>query len=190
MHETRILNREAAGAFGCQLDESSEGVVRVVMTGELDLATAPDLKRALHRAHARGRLMVLDLRNVSFCDSTGLELIVRANQQAREEGRRLVIVRGPEQIQRLFALTGVEEQLEIVEDPSMATEESSEPIARRASMTGVASAAGTRPDGHFKAPASRTRSAFSVSRPAALPLLRRAGPTSYPSDSDGERRAL
>ncbi len=129
MHETRILNRDDVGAFGCQLDQSSEGVVRVVAAGELDLATAPALERALHRAHARGRLIVLDLRGVSFCGSTGLHLIVRANHQARGEGRRLVIVRGPEQVQRLFALTGVEEQLEIVQDPSMATEEPSESIA-------------------------------------------------------------
>ncbi len=127
MPEMRILNGEAVGAFGCQLEQSPDGVVRVVVTGELDLATAPALERALQRAHVRGRLIALDLRGVSFCDSTGLHLSVRANQRARDEGRRLVIVRGPEQLKRLFALTGIAKQLEIVEDPPTATEESREP---------------------------------------------------------------
>ncbi len=133
MPEMRILNGEAVGAFGCQLEQSPDGVVRVVVTGELDLATAPALERAVHHAHAGGRLMVLDLRGVSFCDSTGLHLILRASRRARDEGRRLVIVRGSEQVQRLFALTGVDEQLEIVEDAAMATEESGEPelVAQR-----------------------------------------------------------
>jgi anti-sigma B factor antagonist len=101
--------------------------VRVVVTGELDLATAPALDHALHDARARGRLVVLDLSGVSFCDSSGLHVIVRANQRARHEHRRLVIVRGSEQVQRLFALTGVDKQLEIVEDPALATEQPSEP---------------------------------------------------------------
>jgi anti-sigma B factor antagonist len=133
MPESGVPNEEALPGFRCLLDQSSGSVVRVVVTGELDLVTAAALERALHHAHAGGRLIVLDLGGVSFCDSTGLHLIVRANQRARDEGRRLVIVCGSKQVQRLFALTGVDEQLEIVEDAAMATEQSAEPklVARR-----------------------------------------------------------
>jgi len=116
MSDARFFNSAVPGGFRCKLDESAPGVARVVVTGELDLATGPALERKLHDALVRARLIVLDLRGVSFCDSTGLHLILRADERARAEGRGLVIVRGSQQVQRLFALTCVDRHLEIVDD--------------------------------------------------------------------------
>jgi hypothetical protein len=43
---------------------------------------------------------------------------VTADERARDAGRRVVIVRGPEPVQRVFAITRLEERLEMVDDAS------------------------------------------------------------------------
>jgi anti-anti-sigma factor len=60
--------------------------------------------------------VVVDLSKLTFLDSTGLRCIVTADERAREEGRRVVIVRGPDPVQRVFAITRLEERLEMVDD--------------------------------------------------------------------------
>jgi anti-sigma B factor antagonist len=51
-------------------------------------------------------------------DSTGLRLIVSADARAREQGRRLAVVRGPEAVQRIFRVTRLEDRLDMVDDPA------------------------------------------------------------------------
>jgi anti-sigma B factor antagonist len=60
--------------------------------------------------------LVVDLSKLTFLDSTGLRCIVTADERARAEGRRIVIVRGPDAVQRVFAITRLEERLEMVDD--------------------------------------------------------------------------
>jgi hypothetical protein len=65
------------------------------------------------------RLIALDLRDVTFIDSSGLHLIVDASTRARQVGRRLVLLRGSPNVDRLLALTGTTTVVEIAEvDPS------------------------------------------------------------------------
>jgi anti-sigma B factor antagonist len=64
--------------------------------------------------------LVVDLSKLTFLDSTGLRCIVTADERAREDGRRIVIVRGPDAVQRVFALTRLAERLEIVDDAGAA----------------------------------------------------------------------
>jgi anti-anti-sigma factor len=82
--------------------------VRVSVSGELDIATAPQLDHAL---------VILDLRELQFMDSSGANLIAAASGRARQAGRRLVVVRGPVQVERTFALVGLDRQLELVDHP-------------------------------------------------------------------------
>ena len=119
MSDALFLDRKAQGTLICRLDESVKDVVRVVVSGEIDLATAPSLAEALDDAFVRGVLLVLDLREVSFCDSSGLHLVVCADRRARESGRRLVIVRGPRQVHQLLVLTHLDAHLEIIDDPGV-----------------------------------------------------------------------
>ena len=60
--------------------------------------------------------LVVDLSKLSFLDSTGLRCIVTADERARQEGRRIVIVRGPDAVQRVFAITRLDDRLEMVDD--------------------------------------------------------------------------
>ena len=59
---------------------------------------------------------MLDLRELAFMDSTGLRVIVAADSRAREQARRLVIVRGTDTVQRIIEMTRLDERLEIVDD--------------------------------------------------------------------------
>ena len=61
---------------------------------------------------------MLDLRRLNFLDSTGLRVVASADARARDEGRRLVIVKGPPAVQRVFELTRLDEHFELVEDES------------------------------------------------------------------------
>jgi anti-sigma B factor antagonist len=83
----------------------------VYVGGELDIATTPQLERALSQSQAR--LVVLDLRELAFIDSCGVHAIVDAGIRARKAGGRLVLVRVPASVDRLLTLTGSSGQVEI-----------------------------------------------------------------------------
>src|SRR5436305_5059733 len=85
---------------------SDEHATVLTVTGELDLATSPALEAELDRATDGSELVILDLRGVSFMDSTGLSLLVKAQRRAHDLGRRLAVVKGGAQVQRLLKLTG------------------------------------------------------------------------------------
>jgi anti-sigma B factor antagonist len=87
-----------------------------MMQGELDLASCQVLEDELAQLEA-AELVVIDLRQLEFIDSTGLGAPVRAHQRAQELGHRVVLVRGNGQVERLLNLTGLEEQLLLVDSP-------------------------------------------------------------------------
>lgn len=96
-----------------------DGFAHLVLRGELDLSTVPKVDEALRRIEeSRPPLIVLDLSGLSFLDSTGLRLVVSADQRARREQRRLAVVRGAESVQRVFSITGLDEHLDMVDDVS------------------------------------------------------------------------
>src|SRR3954447_4901726 len=101
--------------------ESAErdGLVHVSLRGELDLSTVGKVDDELQRWEApSSHVLLLDLSELTLLDSTGLRCVVRADERAREEGRRLVVVKGPEAVQRVFEITRLEERLELVDDAS------------------------------------------------------------------------
>jgi anti-anti-sigma factor len=89
----------------------------VTLQGELDLEHAYTFDEELRRLEEAGASkIVLDLRGLAFLDSCGLARLLAAHRRARRAGRRLVLVRGSQAVQRLFALTAVDEAFEIVGD--------------------------------------------------------------------------
>jgi anti-anti-sigma factor len=95
--------------------EGSAAVIAI--SGELDLASGPRLEEQLTALDSGVRLVVVDLRNLEFMDSTGLSIIVRAHQRLAEQECELSLVRGSPQVQRLLDLTGVAERVRLVEAP-------------------------------------------------------------------------
>ena len=102
--------------------EDRDGLVHVALKGELDLSTVAKVQDELRRVEeGEPPIMVLDLSRLSFLDSTGLRCIVTADERARDDGRRVVIVRGPDAVQRVFAITRLDDRLEMVDDVSSIT---------------------------------------------------------------------
>ncbi len=99
--------------------ETDGTTVRLALTGELDIAGAARVEQELERIEREPpATIVLDLRELAFLDSTGLRVIVAADGRAREQERRLVIVRGSDTVQRIIEMTRLHERLEIVDDPA------------------------------------------------------------------------
>jgi len=98
-----------------QVDKQTEGGASVLtLSGELDVASAGSLEQALSEV-ANDKHLVIDLRQLEFIDSTGLSVLVAANQRALDSGQRLGIVNGGTQVQRLLTLTGLTERLQVAD---------------------------------------------------------------------------
>ena len=98
-----------------------DGAARVSLRGELDLSTVDKVEDALRRVERdEPSVVVLDLSALTFLDSTGLRTIVTADQRARRDDRRLVVVKGPETVHRVFTITRLDERLEMVDDAESA----------------------------------------------------------------------
>lgn len=90
---------------------------RVVLrlAGELDMASAPQLRSAIEELDLTERpVLVLDLQELSFIDSTGLRVILWAHERCRADGHTLALTPGSQQVQRLLAISGAGERLRIV----------------------------------------------------------------------------
>ena len=98
--------------------ENDHGAPRLVVSGELDLASADELEAQLKQLESsEPELLVLDLRELEFMDSTGLRAVIAADARARDRGARLVVVRAPEEVDRVFRLTRMDQHLELVDEP-------------------------------------------------------------------------
>ena len=103
--------------FNVDVSRDERGVV-ISVSGELDLATSPVLDAALIRAGAAAaERVILDLRNVSFMDSTGLSVLVKAQRRATESHQLLAVMTGHDQVLRLLTLTGVADRLTLINAP-------------------------------------------------------------------------
>lgn len=69
----------------------------------------------MRKALSRARLVIVDLRTVTFMDTASLHVIVDASTRAQREGRRLIVVRGPAEVDWLFKVTGAASDVEILD---------------------------------------------------------------------------
>ncbi|MDX6222204.1 MAG: anti-sigma factor antagonist [Frankiales bacterium] len=94
--------------MGLTVDTAQHGPFTVVcVAGEIDIATVPDLRDALETAlHQNDPRVILDLTGVSFCDSSGLALLV-ATRRRLPDGAPLRLVGAQPMVARVFQLTGL-----------------------------------------------------------------------------------
>ena len=83
------------------------------------MATAPQLQAEFERVSGLDGIerAVVDLRNLAFLDSTGLEAIMQFEARSRARGVEVGLVRGPRAVERLFAVMQLDKKLRIVDDP-------------------------------------------------------------------------
>jgi anti-anti-sigma factor len=93
----------------------------VALRGELDLVTVSKVAEVVDglNPNAEGvRHLVLDLRGLTFMDSSGLHELIRQNEFARSNRHNLAVVRGTDAIERVLELSGVKDMLVLVDDPA------------------------------------------------------------------------
>jgi anti-anti-sigma factor len=94
------------------------GATHIRPAGELDIATTPALEQAIADATTQaGATLVLDLRALTFMDSTGLRTLAQTNARAESDGFSLSIWRGPRQIERVLEISGLGALLPLVDAP-------------------------------------------------------------------------
>ena len=89
----------------------------VSLNGEFDLGAAADVEQRLaHVEHHNPETIVLDLRGLTFIDSTGLRTILGADARARVEGRKLRVVPGPPTVHRVFRIALLDQRLDFIDE--------------------------------------------------------------------------
>jgi anti-anti-sigma factor len=88
-----------------------DGVVVVRPKGELDLASAPELRKILDELCRQKANVLLELDELTFIDSTGVRLIWDIDAKSRQDGMSLQLTTGPPDVMRVFDLTGLTARL-------------------------------------------------------------------------------
>lgn len=95
--------------------ELSSGWQCIVVAGEVDLATVEELEAAINQVHSsNSHPLVIDLRESSFMDSTGLKALVMANRKFEDSDRSFAVAVSGGPVARLIDLSGVESSVRIV----------------------------------------------------------------------------
>jgi|ERR1700722_8357091 anti-sigma B factor antagonist len=84
------------------------GYTLITVAGEVDIATAPLLRKRLAGPVASGKPILVDLNAVSFIDASGLGVLASAASRAAAHGASLHLVCARDQVRRLFIITGLD----------------------------------------------------------------------------------
>lgn len=101
------------------IETTTIGAAAVVsLHGELDVLVAPAVEERIRLALAtQPAALALDLRDLSFMDSTGVHALIATERHCRGLGIRFLLVRGSEAVDHLLALCGLEGRFEMISDP-------------------------------------------------------------------------
>jgi anti-anti-sigma factor len=106
-----------------RVDFTVEGpTTRASVSGEIDLEGADGIEFRIRSAAeaADPTHLLVDLRGVTFMDSTGLRLLMSLHRHAREHGYRLTVVRPAPNVHRTIEIAGLHESMHFVDDPAEA----------------------------------------------------------------------
>jgi anti-anti-sigma factor len=111
------------------------GVPVVAAPDEIDITNAGVLRAALLQAAAQGNgTLVVDMSQTQFCDSAGLNVLVRAHRRAEAQGSEVLLVISGDAVLRIFAVTGIDQLI-----PNFASlEEAMRFLRRTGDFAGVA----------------------------------------------------
>jgi anti-sigma B factor antagonist len=98
--------------------EQREGGLRVALSGDLDVASAASVEKRLAQLDPSDGPsdLVIDLRGLSFIDSSGLSLLINTDSRVRKAGRHVTIVSGKGIPRRVLEATGLTRRLDVVEE--------------------------------------------------------------------------
>jgi anti-anti-sigma factor len=99
-----------APPFSIEVERRGPTVV-VAVLGELDIATTPGFRAVVNGLEPGYEKLVVDLSRCTFFASSGISILLEENARAGREGFELAIVKARPEVQRMFDLAGLDEQL-------------------------------------------------------------------------------
>lgn len=105
------MSSRSEARFSVTVTSDDQGRSLAAVVGELDMDGAPELRQSLTAALTTASCLDLDLAGVSFCDSSGLHVLLEIHRHAEDCGRQSAIVRVSPQVRRLMEVTGTEHLL-------------------------------------------------------------------------------
>ncbi|MGW7055452.1 STAS domain-containing protein [Streptomyces sp. NPDC054887] len=96
------------------------GTCRITLAGDLDVVGAPDLRQAVQAAVAGHRQVLVDCRNLTFCDCSGLNALLGAARAAKTGGADLRLCAVPRSLARLLRLSHTGGAFTIDQEPAEA----------------------------------------------------------------------
>ena len=106
-----------------ELDRSDGGVVVVVLSGEHDVYTAPELRDRIDSVIEEGAPFVIDLTPTTFLDSSVLRVLLEARRRAEENGLGFAVALSDAEapgVRRILEVTGLIPVLPVVETREVA----------------------------------------------------------------------
>lgn len=106
----------APAEFSIADSHRADGSVLLTVTGELDIATVPVVRdRLAGLTEAGARRLVVDLRDVSFMDSTGLAAFIHAKMRLGDEGSLTLVMEPDSYAHLIFEVAGLVGVLDVVD---------------------------------------------------------------------------
>ncbi len=99
--------------FEVNIVEHAESYSLVSVRGEIDLHSAPKVQHAVERGANGVEAVVVDMKDITFMDSTALSMFMRAKDELRERGISLRLAAPSEAVERLFGVTGFGEYFDV-----------------------------------------------------------------------------
>jgi anti-anti-sigma factor len=97
--------------------ERRDSAAIVSLRGDLDIATEVEATAGLEQAMDGAEVLIADLRELAFLDSTGVRVLLAVDRSARERGLRFGVVRGDGMVARLLEVTRIDQRFPVVDDP-------------------------------------------------------------------------
>ncbi|MEU7988387.1 STAS domain-containing protein [Streptosporangium canum] len=89
-------------------DDTLENVSLLALAGELDYTNAERLQHDLQESiGAESRDLIVDLKDLTFCDSTGIQVFLAVRKLVHGRGHSVVLAQLHPRLERLFHLTGL-----------------------------------------------------------------------------------
>ena len=95
--------------------EIEDGTLRVTLAGEFDMGEIPYFRKALQELEEPWERVVVEMSDVAFMDSSGLQELLNFQERIREMGRELVLSHPSVAVLRLLELTGVDSHFTVRE---------------------------------------------------------------------------
>ncbi|MFI0411743.1 STAS domain-containing protein [Actinomadura sp. 3N508] len=108
---THVTRQDASAHLATSLKGDGAGPPRMLITGELDMASAPAFTARLARVIGdRGPDVVVDVSSLTFCDARGLAAFVAADELAHRRGGAVTLAGIRPQLAKILRITGLDQR--------------------------------------------------------------------------------